>query len=240
MNPLVVDMVTRLRDSAGETLVSVVVYGPAAHGDYQEGDGNLHLLIVLRDLSLASIEAVGQPVRWWLKKGQAMPRFFSPEFIAEAADVFPMEFLDIRAHHHLVHGIDALQDLVVRKDHLRDQCERELREKMMRLQEAYIESSARSRTLLSLMNESYPAFVAVFRGCLALVNRPIPARDVDVVRAFCEHAALDLKPFDEIDKLNNGAKTAADPHALFASYYQELEKAIVALNSLHVENGEKR
>lgn len=240
MNALVTEMVGRLRESAGDTLVSVVVYGPAAHGDYQEDEANLNLLIVLSDLSLPSIEAVGRPVRWWLKKGQAMPRFFSPGFIAEAADVFPMEFLDIRAHHHLAYGIDALQDLVVRKDQLRDQCERELREKMMRLQEAYIESEAKPRVLLSLMQESCPAFAAVFRGYLALVNRSIPAHDVDVIRAFCEDTDLDPTPFNEIDKLKSGVKMNGDTQTLFASYYLELKKAIVALNSLHEENGEKR
>lgn len=233
-HPIVDTMVVKLRAAADDVLQSVVVYGPSAHGDYMDAEAKYNLLVVLRDLSLSSIEEISGPVRWWLKKTQPMPRIFSPKFIDEAADVFPIEFLDIRAHHLVVYGDDPFSNLDVHKDHLRTQCERELREKLMRVHEAFIEAHGKSRLLVRLLEESYPAFAAVFRGCLELANRPIPKHDLDVVHEFCSLADLDPAPFVEIDDLINQVKLQSQPATLFASYYQQLTKSIGALNSFPV------
>jgi hypothetical protein len=235
---IVGEMVARLEASAADRLLSVVVYGPAAHGDYLGEKKNHNLLVVLSDLSLASIAKIGGPVRWWLKKGEPMPRVFSPEFIAEAADVFPMEFLDITAHHEVVHGFDALNSLAVKKHHLRTQCERELRECLMRLQEAYMEAGGKPKKLLALLRESYPVFATVFRGCLQLVDQTVPAHDADVVRDVCRHMSLDPVPFAEVDQIKNGNKLSSSPDNLFQRYYQQITMAIAAFDRLQTENGE--
>ena len=74
-----------------------------------------------------------------------MPRFFTTELMNQSSDVFPIEFLDIRTTHVILHGTDPLADLEIRRDHLRLQCERELREKLMRLREGYVEAHGRDR-----------------------------------------------------------------------------------------------
>tara|TARA_R110002096_G_scaffold436100_2_gene667765 strand:+ start:17035 stop:17766 length:732 start_codon:yes stop_codon:yes gene_type:complete len=236
--PVVSEMVTRLETAAGESLLSVVVYGPAAHGDQLANQKNTNLLVVLSDISLASISKVGGPVRWWLAKGEPLPRVFSPKFITDAADVFPMEFLDITAHHDVVYGTDPLLGLDVKKGHLRNQCERELRETLMRIQEAYLEANGKQKELLALLTGSYPVFASVFRGCLQLGDHAVPARDADVIREFCRHTSLDQGPFAEIGDLRNGVKIASRPAVLFQNYYQQITLAIEALDSFQTENGE--
>ncbi len=238
--PIVAEMVAKLEAAAADNLLSVVVYGPTVHGDSLGDKKNHNLLVVLSDLSLASIGKIAGPVRWWLKKGEPMPRIFSPDFIADAADVFPMEFLDITAHHHVVHGADPLRSLDVKKDHLRSQCERELREKLMRLQEAYLEAAGKPKKLLALLRDSYPVFASVFRGCLQLADHSVPVHDSDVIREFCRHTSLDPVPFAEIDKIRSGTKVSTPPDALFLSYYQQITMAIEALDSFQMENGETK
>jgi len=220
------DAVGRYRASCGDALVAVVLYGPAAHGDFYEGDSDLHLLLVVRDLELGTLARLAEPLAWWLKKRQPMPRVFSRELIRKAADVFPMELSDLVAHRVVLWGEDPMPDLEVDRDHLRLQCEREIREKMMRLREAYIETGGKDKHLTRLMAESFASFVLIFRGALRL--RPgfaVPQHDRGVVDAFAGWAGIDVGPFHLVEgiKKGNAAGTSA---ALFSSYYSELTKAV--------------
>jgi hypothetical protein len=228
--PLLTEMVTRLRDAADARLLSVILYGPAAHGDYRPGITKLHLMVVLQELDLATLAAVGVPVRWWLKRPHPMPRFFSPAHIEESADVFPIEFLDMRAHNILLCGRDLLADLVVQRDHLRLQCEREMREKMMRLCEAYIESEGRERMLRRLIASSYPTFTRIFRGCLFLSRNQVPQKAADVVAAFCELTGVEVRPFEAAARVAGGHRVDK-MEELFQSYYAALNQSVRAVDS---------
>ena len=220
-------MVQRLVVAAGTELESVVLYGPAARGDAHPGK-HYHLIVVVAELSATSLALLSAPIRWWLDRRQPMPRLFSPAFIAASADVFPMELLDIAQHREVLHGRDPFADLVVDTSHLRLQCERELREKMMRLCEGYAEAFDRRRELEQLLVTSYIDFADVFRGCLYLRGESPPARSAEVVTRFCERAGIDPEPFRAVERLARGERL--DPAALFARYHAELSRAIAAVD----------
>jgi hypothetical protein len=239
LHPLLREMVSRLEAAASHVVRSVILYGPAAHGDYAKDTRHFYLLIVLRELDLDCIGAVGDPIRWWLKKGEPMPRLMSPGMLREAADVFPIELSDIRDHHVVLFGADAMDKLEVEHDHLRLQCERELREKLMRVQEAFIEADGRDRALTRLLTESYLSFAPVFRGCLRLATRNVPAHDIDVVRAFCKIAGLDAAPFEDIAAMVGDGATRTEAAALFDSYYAQLSKVVGAVDRFQIQDGGK-
>lgn len=225
-HPLLSGLVDRLKAAAGADVLAVVLYGSAARGDFHEHQSDFNILIELRDLELQTLGKLADPIAWWLRKHQPMPRLLSPRVIEEATDVFPIEFLDISSHHVVLFGEDPFADLDVDTGHLRIQCERELREKMMRVREAYIESRGKPRRLSRLLAESYPTFIALFRGCLHLAHAQIPTHNGDVIRAFCELAGIDAKPFLELEELLDHDRSAPDPEALFARYYRELSRAV--------------
>ena len=229
-HPLLRGFVDRLRDGAGDELLAVVLYGSAARGDFHAGQSDFNLLIELRDLELPSLATLGDAIAWWRRKQQPLPRIFSPQMIAEAADVFPVEFLDIAHHHVMLHGDDPFEGLEIHKDHLRLQCERELREKLMRLREAYIEARGKSRPLQRLLARSFSTFLALFRGSLHLWHATVPAHNAEVIRAFCEVANLDASPFLELEELLDHDQHAPDPEALFSRYYRELTRAVAAID----------
>ncbi len=233
-NPVLTRLRERMVKSSGDQLSSLVIYGAAAHGDFYEEKSEFHVLIVLRDLSLGSLTTIREPIRWWLRKHQPMPRVFSPKVLVEAADVFPIEFLDIVKHHIVLHGKNPFANLVVHTDHLRIQCERELREKMLRLREAYLEA-ARPRDLERLLSDSFSAFVPVFRGCLHLTGETVPVHDADVVRSFCHQANLDVSAFEQVEKLKHKQKPTTPLQSLFASYYEQLSAAVSAVDQFAIQ-----
>ena len=225
-HPTLKKMLADLEESLGDRLHSVVLYGSTARGDYEKATSDLNLLVVLENLDPSTLETLEPAFTHWRKVNQPVPRIFSPTLIAESVDVFPIEFLDISQRRIVLHGKDPFEELEIHVDHLRLQCERELREKMMRLREAFIETRGKSKALKRLLTESYPSFVALFRGCLHLMDQEVPIHNEEVVAAFGKQAELDTAPFLEIERLRGGETTDSDPRALFDRYYQELTKAV--------------
>ena len=224
--PAVRTLVDDLTRELGDRLRSVVLYGSAARGDYQERTSDLNLLLVLNDLDAAALDALAAPLARWRRRGQPLPRLFTAELIAASADVFPIEFLDLQRHRVVVTGDDPLAGVEIRRDHLRLQCERELREKLMRLREGYLEAGGRPKELKRLLTGSYTTFLALFRGCLHLLGGEVPVHNEEVVEAFCARAGLDPLPFREIDRLKRGGPGGPGPAELFARYYDEIRKAV--------------
>lgn len=232
---LIRDMVARLTRAGGDDLLSVVLYGVRAHGDYATDPDHVYLLVVMRDLRLETVASIGDPIRWWRKHDKPWPRLMCPESIREAADVFPIELLDITAHHEVLHGDDPFGELDVQSDHLRLQCERELREKMMRLQEGYVETAGKTKAVRTLMVESYLTFANIFRGCLHLHGDTVPVHTIDAVRLFCERAGIDAEPFEAIDALLRGRAGSSEVAETFASYYKQLQRAVGAIDRFQAD-----
>ena len=221
--PELQNFVRRLVDVLGHELESMVLYGSAARGDFAANASDLNVIVVTKDLSPDTLEKLSKPIIEWERR-QPGPRLFTRQMLVEAADVFPIELLEILRQRIVLHGPDPLVDVEVRPQLLRVQCERELREKMMRLREAYIDSFSSSRQLKLLLINSYTTFLAVFRGCLNLLGEASPIRNQDVLEKFCTFAELDRSPFDEIERLRSG-EAVGDLRSLFGRYYGELQKA---------------
>jgi hypothetical protein len=222
-------MVDRLCEALGHRLVSVVLYGPEAHGDhYRVAD--LHLLVVTEDLEPETLALLADPVRWWLRRDQAWPRLFTPELLRDAADVYPVELLDLGRHRRVLIGEDPLAGIEVDPGLLRLQCERELREKLMRLREGFVDSRGRRRPLTRLLAASFASLAPVWRACLHLLGIDAPDHDRDAAALLCRRLDLDATPFDQVARVAAGHRDA-DPD-LFARYTGGLAAAVARIDRL--------
>ena len=229
-NRLVVKLVDGLRAALGERLVSVVVFGSAARGDAVPGTSDINLMLVLADLEPATLGAAAPAIQSWLRSGQPMPTLFSRTTLAESVDVFPIEFLEIAEHRVVVTGDDPLAALEVSAGDLRLQCERELREKLMRLRAGYISGHGSKRGFNRLLVESFPSFAAILRGALRLLGERPPASSQEVIAAFCDRTGLDRGPFDAVAELRRGERRSADLVAVFTAYYEQLMRTVEAID----------
>jgi hypothetical protein len=229
------EMVDRLGAALGAGLVSVVLYGPEAHDDDYGVLGSALLMIVVADLEPATLRRLADPVRWWLRRRQPWPRLFTLEMVRDVADVYPIELLDIVRHHRILHGPDPVAAVTVNRAHLRLQCERELREKLMRLREGYVECHGRTGALVDLLAVSFASFAQVFRGGLQLLGVPVPRHDRDVMAALGERLDLPHAAFARVERLAAGASDDAD--AVFADYYRALSQAVVQIDRLFAQEG---
>ncbi len=239
-DPVLQGLLQGLVQALGPRLKSVVLYGSAARGDSRAAGNDFNVILVLESLDPATLEALAPAVRRFVRKGHPVPRMFSPSLIAASADSFPIEFADIRDGRIVLHGEDPFAAVVVEHDTMRLQLEREIKEKMMRLREAYILAHDSASALRRLLVESYSAFAALFRAGLRLMGRPVPSSSHEVVAAFCDATGLARAPFDEVARLRRGEKGTMDLRTMFARYHDQLTKAADGVDRLSTRGGETK
>jgi predicted nucleotidyltransferase len=200
------ELVRRLEAVLGDDLCSVVLYGSAARDEYHEKHSDLNVLCVLRHVGLPEMERLGEPLRWWLKSGQTAPLFLSAEEIRDAADVFPIEFLDIRAAYRVLYGEDLVAVIDVSTANHRRQLEHELRSRLLRLRKRFLETQHDSKALAALMLDALPTFATLFRHALLAAGFEAPLRKAEIFQAMAQRFGIGPQPFEALLEVRSGAR----------------------------------
>ncbi|MBM62318.1 MAG: hypothetical protein CL484_05160 [Acidobacteria bacterium] len=227
-------LLDQLSQALEDSLLSIVLYGSAARGDYEKRTSDINLIVVVAQLTPRVLEQMSPALLRWESRGQPLPRLFTARTIADSVDVFPIEFLELQACRQVLVGSDPFANIQVNTAHLRLQCERELREKLMRLCEGYVETWERPRRLRRLLIDSYSTFVSLFRGCLWLQDDEVPTRSNDVVRRFCEVASLDPEPFTVVEEMKHGERGNTDERKVFTCFFDALTLALQRVDRFDV------
>jgi len=153
--------------SAGEAnLLSVVLYGSAAEGEFHPEYSDLNMLCVLRDASFPSLSKITGVVEWWRGKKHHPPLILTETDLRTSADVFSIEFLDMKTRHRVLYGEDVLRNLDVPMHQHRSQLEYELREKLFLLRQHLLLAGTNEKELWEVMLNSLSSFTTLFRHVL--------------------------------------------------------------------------
>jgi hypothetical protein len=152
----------------GEDLLAILLYGSAATGEHVTGRSDINVAVVLRRLTAALLRKASGSLRNWHRQGFATPLFLDPETLHASLDAFPIEFLDMQERHRTLWGPDLLADLHVGRGNLRFQCEQELRGKLLKLCQSYVESAHTPTELERILGIAVPSIVVLARTLLRL------------------------------------------------------------------------
>jgi len=225
--------VNDLAAAHAENLSSVTVYGSTAHDDANAAAKH-DVLIVLRSLELDDLRRATETIREWTRSGQPMPVYFSQDELQRAADVFPIEFLQMEQARVVLHGSDPFEFVEISQANLRHQTEYELRTKCLQLRRLYFSAAASADQLTKLMTDSLSSFAALFRAVLILHGAPPPVTKRDAVRATARVLGLDISPFEQIFELieKKTRQRKSDAENLFGSYLAETQKVVDAVDQI--------
>jgi predicted nucleotidyltransferase len=228
------EFVADLKGIYGEGLQSIILFGSGARGDYVPGKSDINFLVVLDEKAIDDLERAQPLIPKWKKRAVAVPLIMTKAFIRSSIDVYPVEFLNMKRHYHVVHGEDVLKDLVFDGKALRLQCERELKGKLMLLRTGFLETAGKAEDLRRLMAASITAFLSVFGALLLVRGREIPKERRDIVPAVAQTYGLDAAPFLRCIDLREGKKdlSLGDLKTIFRSYTGEIQKLIKAVDGL--------
>ena len=234
-------LVDELRAAHGENLSSIVLYGSVAAGDHVELRSDHNLLIVLDRIASEDLRLSHETMRDWLSHGQPMPVYFTVEELKRAADVFPIEFLQMEQARKVLYGRDPFEFVHISSANLRHQTEYELRTKLIQLRRLYIPASISVEKLSALMSDSLASFAALFRAVLILHGQEPAVSKSDNVRATARLLGLEESSFERIFALRSkpGSKlTETEANTVFSAYMDQIERVIEAVDGMESQNRE--
>jgi hypothetical protein len=208
----------------GENLFSLLLYGSAAGANFIHGKSNVNLLIVLKELKFSHLKLYQKRSLYWKKKGIDPPLISTVDFLEKSKNVFPIEWLEIISHHIILHGENPFKFSIDNQD-LRRQCEKEIREILIRLRQAFLETENRPEEIERLALTSLNSVFPIFRSLLTLQKEAPPPEREELTEFFCRKNHLSAAPFLKIWAIKKG-KTIPDEDYLlwFEDYLNQLEE----------------
>jgi predicted nucleotidyltransferase len=228
-------LVDDLRAAHGDNLGSIVLYGSVAAGDQIELHSDHNLLIALKRIASDDLRLAESALRDWHRLGQPLPVYFTVEELSSAADVFPIEFLQMEKARKVLYGRDPFEFVEISSANLRHQTEYELRTKLIQLRRLYIPASTSIERLSALMSDSLASFAAIFRAVLILHGQEPPVSKPESVRATARLLGLEEAPFEQIFELRTkrgSTLTETEGDKLFSAYMSQIERVIKAVDEL--------
>lgn len=192
------ELTNDIKDAYGTNLVSVILYGSAADGEFNKGHSDHNTIIVLSNTAPMEIGKAGHIIKKWTKKGNPPPLFFNPDIIRTSADVFPIEFLDIKERHKALFGNDPFANIEIDPKNLRHQCEHELRSKLITLYSQFSLISDSPKKMIELILSSSSSFFAIFKGVLHLQNSTAKASKRELIERLSAMTGSNMDIFFEI------------------------------------------
>ncbi len=210
----------------GTDLVSILLYGSGARGDYRPGASDLNFLIVLSEKAIAELGRALPLLKKWHKRRVATPLFLTEHYIERSLDSFPLEFWEMQRYHQIVYGKDVLKPLTIRRSDLRLQCEREIKGKLLHLRQNYLNSEWKPLRLRAVLTASISGFAAIFNALLFLKDEQPENRRQNIFLKTARVFGLDADVFGKIldirdKKLKLNKQQTVQ---LFEQYIEEIRK----------------
>ncbi|MBN2244109.1 MAG: hypothetical protein JW793_15595 [Acidobacteria bacterium] len=218
-----------------DTIHSLHITGTAVTDDYDERVSDVNSIVVLEKMDMQFLEFLAPLGKKYGKKKVAAPLIMTPAYIASSLDVFPIEFLNFKRVHSTVYGEDILGNLEIKRMDLRNQCERELKTKLIWLRQGYLSAQGDRKLLTEGFVRSITGYIPLFRGLIALGGEEPPVPQYEVIQALGRVAGVSTDVFSRIlrEKHEKAKMTAEELHTIFEEYYAATEKLGAIVDEIH-------
>jgi len=217
---------TEMSGIHGDNLISVFVYGSAAGENYIPKSSDINSVFVFKDLKFQVLKSSLKVISKGIFKKIAAPLFLTKDYINSSLDVFPIEFLDMKENHILLYGEDILTGLEIKGEHIRLFCEQQIKGKLIRIRQAYLEVGLKKKGLEALLKESLNSLIPIFRNLIRLKEKQPPVGKTEIIKQLCQIFGLDEDVFLPVYKdTTNDEKIANQEVVVFLEkYLSQIEK----------------
>ncbi|HEB69218.1 MAG TPA: hypothetical protein ENI88_06315 [Desulfobulbus sp.] len=195
--------------------------------DFNPDGSDINSLIVVEEHQLDFLDFLITLGKEFREHRVAPPLVMTAEYIDHSLDVFPIEFFNFQAIHHTLFGDDLLGRLQIVDKHLRLQCEREIKAKLLWLGQIYIETLGDRNRLSEKLAASITGFFPLFRAIIHLAGKDAPLGCKEVLQTFGATVGLESDIFARIHQMKIAGEQVAQMDELsscFSSYYQATER----------------
>jgi len=195
-----------------EELATLV--GPAAHSlhlvgsavtpDWSAGHSDINTLLVLFEMDLAVLESIAPLGQRYKGSGIAPPLVMDEAYVRSSLDIFPMEFLEMRLIHETVLGEDLFATMRIDRGDLRQQCEREVKSRLLGLRQGYLRALGEPKALTETLVRFLSGYQPLARGILVLLGTEPPLRRAEAFAALEKVVGPDAAVFGEMLAVKEG------------------------------------
>lgn len=216
----------KLLDIHKENIVSIVLYGSATGKYFVPKRSDINLLVVFNELGFSQLKGSLKLIGAGINKKIRAPLFLSISHIQTSKDTFPIEFMEIKENNILLYGRDLFKDMKIDESNTRLFCEREIKGKLIRLRQAFLEVGVNKKAIKALMEESMYSLMPIFRAIIQLKGQKFSIDKESVLIELCNHYNLDRGIFLAILKHRLGREKIAykDVEVLFEKYLNQIQK----------------
>ena len=209
-----------------EKIQSIHITGSALTSDYDPKHSDINSVVVLKNMDLSFLEYLAPLGKKYGKKRLAAPLMMTPGYVRKSCDVFPIEFLNIKLIHHTVYGEDLFEHIDIRHVHLRHQCERELKVKLIGLRQGYLSAAGDRKILTDIFINTISGYIPLFRGIILLLGKSPPTENADVLDVLTEVSGVNTDIFKTVleQKKERTRLSIERLNTIFEAYYLAVEK----------------
>ena len=206
MDKKLTGLIIDLEDTYKDRLVSIILYGSAAFGEFREKVSDLNLIVVLEQMTASDLKLAHSAMKKWLKTEYPLPVFMDKQEMLNSCDIYPIEYSDIKERHKILFGEDFLDSLVINKEYLRLQCEAEIRNLLIKLRQGYLRNSNDKKAINNMIKKGTSSIIAIFRAVLRIMGEEVPLSHKEVIELLAEKISYDKEVFASILKLRENNK----------------------------------
>ncbi|MFH1645874.1 MAG: hypothetical protein ABIB11_05580, partial [Candidatus Omnitrophota bacterium] len=199
---------------------SIYVYGSAVSGDFVPGVSDINSVVVFKEMGFLELHKSLNLISKGIRKKISAPLFLTPEHIRDSADTFPIEFNEMKDSYLVLFGKDLLMELKIEPSHIRFVCEQQLKGKLIRIRQAFLEIGLRKRGMEALIKESFNSLFPVFRSMLRLKSIEPPVKKENIISSLAKTFGINGELFIALLKdKRNDEKIAGDKIERFMERY---------------------
>lgn len=223
--------IKNLKEIYSGDLISVILYGSAASGEFVPGHSNLNILVILKSTELLFLKRASKIIK---RFKNITPLFLTKEYILSSTDIFPIEFLDMRENYILLYGQDLLKEIHVDLRNLRFQCEQELKARLLNLKQAYLSLNLRPENLKEPLFKSFTSILHILRNVLRLKGVQPDYQKEELLKELAAYFKIEIGHWEKIlkAKLQKIKLSGGEIEELFLVLVDNLEKVVQEVDAL--------
>lgn len=192
-----------MQDVLEERLLSIVLYGGLAKGEYEPRSSDVNVMLVLKEVDVAALDLAAPGIRQGARDYRISPLLLSETNLHRSTDVFPIKFLDMQRHHRILFGKDVIHDLHIARDHLRLRCEQELKNLLLRLRQFYLQRAHLPELIEATLGTAISSFLGSLNVLVELKTGKVSDTKATIVDE-AEKIGLDGKTLRDVLALKSG------------------------------------
>jgi len=193
----------QLLETFGKQLVSVVMYGGLAKGEYNPDNSDVNMMIVLDEITVSELDKATPIIQEGVHDFRLAALLLSEDDLRRSTEIFPVKFLDMQRHHLVLWGKDVFADLAIARDYVRLRCAQEITNLLLRLRQFYLQRSHRPELIESTLTRAISSFLTSLNTLVELKGGQAALKKSAIIDAS-EKIGLDTQVLRHVLALKRG------------------------------------